>query len=77
MDKKWWTLIAVCTGTFMLLLDVTIVVVASLPSRPGCTRSFQRRAVDPGRVRADARIAAADLGALADRYGRKRLFAIG
>jgi len=28
MDKKWWTLIAVCTGTFMLLLDVTIVIVA-------------------------------------------------
>ena len=28
MDKKWWTLVAVCTGTFMLLLDVTIVTVA-------------------------------------------------
>ena len=28
MDKKWWTLIAVCLGTFMLLLDVTIVTVA-------------------------------------------------
>jgi hypothetical protein len=28
MDRKWWTLLAVCTGTFMLLLDVTIVVVA-------------------------------------------------
>jgi hypothetical protein len=28
MDKKWWTLIVVCAGTFMLLLDVTIVVVA-------------------------------------------------
>ena len=31
MDRKWWTLIAVCVGTFMLLLDVTIVNVA-LPS---------------------------------------------
>jgi hypothetical protein len=28
MEKKWWTLLAVCVGTFMLLLDVTIVVVA-------------------------------------------------
>ena len=29
MDKKWWTLLAVCAGMFMLLLlDVTIVVVA-------------------------------------------------
>ena len=38
MDKKWWTLIAVAPGTFMLLLDVTIVVVAQPGSRPGCTR---------------------------------------
>jgi MFS family permease len=28
MDRKWWTLIAVCTGVFMLLMDVTIVNVA-------------------------------------------------
>ena len=27
-DPKWWTLVAVCTGIFMLLLDVTIVNVA-------------------------------------------------
>lgn len=26
--NKWWTLVAVCLGTFMLLLDVTIVTVA-------------------------------------------------
>jgi MFS family permease len=31
MDREWWTLIAVCVATFMLLLDVTIVNVA-LPS---------------------------------------------
>ena len=26
--NKWWTLVAVCLGTFMLLLDITIVNVA-------------------------------------------------
>ncbi len=31
MERKWWTLIAVCVATFMLLLDITIVNVA-LPS---------------------------------------------
>ena len=25
MDRKWWTLIAVCIGIFMLLLDITVV----------------------------------------------------
>jgi EmrB/QacA subfamily drug resistance transporter len=28
MDRKWWTLLAVCIATFMLLLDVTVVNVA-------------------------------------------------
>ena len=27
-QTRWWTLIAVCTGIFILLLDVTIVNVA-------------------------------------------------
>ena len=28
LDQKWWTLVAVCTATFMLLLDITVVNVA-------------------------------------------------
>jgi hypothetical protein len=28
MERKWWTLVAVAVGIFMLLLDVTIVNVA-------------------------------------------------
>jgi hypothetical protein len=28
MARKWWTLIAVSTATFMLLLDITVVNVA-------------------------------------------------
>ena len=40
MDKKWWTLIAVGTGTFMLLLDVTIVTVAQPGIQSGLHASF-------------------------------------
>ena len=28
MERKWWTLIAVCVAIFMLLLDITVVNVA-------------------------------------------------
>ena len=28
VDRKWWTLIAVCVAMFMLLLDITVVNVA-------------------------------------------------
>ena len=28
MERKWWSLLAVCLATFMLLLDITVVNVA-------------------------------------------------
>ena len=44
MDRKWWTLIAVCVATFMLLLDITVVNTAlpaiqrtSTPASPTCS----------------------------------------
>ena len=39
---KWWTLTAVCLGTFMLLLDISIVYVA-------VARSAARRSPEPAR----------------------------
>jgi EmrB/QacA subfamily drug resistance transporter len=77
MDKKWWTLLAVCTGTFMLLLDVTIVVVAQPAIQSGLHASFS----DVQWVLDAYALTLASLlltsGVLADRYGRKRLFQIG
>jgi EmrB/QacA subfamily drug resistance transporter len=77
MDKKWWTLLAVCAGTFMLLLDVTIVVVAQPAIQSGLHASFS----DVQWVLDAYALTLASLlltsGALADRYGRKRLFQIG
>src|SRR5580658_6976604 len=77
MDKKWWTLLAVCAGTFMLLLDVTIVIVAQPAIQGGLHASFS----DVQWVLDAYALTLASLlltsGVLADRYGRKRLFQIG
>jgi EmrB/QacA subfamily drug resistance transporter len=77
MDKKWWTLVAVCTGTFMLLLDVTIVVVAQPAIQSGLHASFS----DVQWVLDAYALTLASLlltsGVLADRYGRKLMFQIG
>jgi EmrB/QacA subfamily drug resistance transporter len=77
LDKKWWTLIAVCTGIFMLLLDVTIVVVAQPAIQTGLHATFS----DVQWILDAYALTLASLlltsGVLADRYGRKLLFAIG
>ncbi len=39
MERKWWTLVVVCAATFMLLLDVTIVIVALPEIQSGTRRS--------------------------------------
>ena len=77
MDKKWWTLLAVCAGMFMLLLDVTIVVVAQPAIQDGLHASF----TDVQWVLDAYALTLASLlltsGVLADRYGRKLLFQTG
>src|SRR5690348_11917487 len=77
MDRKWWTLTAVCTGVFMLLLDLTIVNVAL----PDIQRAFHASLSDlQWSIDAYALTLAAFLltgGSLADLFGRRRLFAIG
>ncbi len=77
MAKKWWTLAAVVTGVFMLLLDLTIVN-AALPS---IQRAFHGSLASlQWVIDAYTLVLAAFLlvgGSLSDRYGRRRLFAIG
>ncbi|MEV4317155.1 MFS transporter [Actinocrispum sp. NPDC049592] len=77
MARQWWTLLVVSAATFMLLLDVTIVVVAL----PEIQRSLRADFADlQWMTDAYALTLAALLlvsGSLADRYGRRRVFTLG
>ena len=77
MARKWWTLVAVCTATFMLLLDITIVNVALPAIERALDASFSdlQWVVDAYALGLATCVLTA--GALADLFGRKRLFVIG
>jgi EmrB/QacA subfamily drug resistance transporter len=75
--NKWWTLVAVCLGTFMLLLDVTIVNVALPDIQQALTSSFAdlQWVVDAYALTLAAFLLTA--GSVADMYGRRRMYLIG
>jgi len=77
LDRRWWTLIAVCGATFMLLVDVTIVQVAL----PTMQRQLHASFADLEWVISAYALSLAALiltqGSLADRFGRKRIFVAG
>jgi EmrB/QacA subfamily drug resistance transporter len=77
MDRKWWTLIAVSVATFMLLLDITVVNTALPSIRDDLNASFTdlQWVVDAYAISLAALVLTA--GVLADRLGRKRVFAAG
>jgi EmrB/QacA subfamily drug resistance transporter len=77
VDRKWWTLVTVCVGTFMLLLDVTVVNVALPKIQAGLHSSFTdlQWVIDAYALTLAALLLTA--GSLADLLGRRRVFAIG
>jgi EmrB/QacA subfamily drug resistance transporter len=77
VERKWWTLIAVCVAIFMLLLDITVVNVALPSIQHALHSSFPDL---QWVVNAYALTLAAFLltaGALSDLVGRRLVFAIG
>ena len=77
MAAKWWTLVAVCTGVFMLLLDITIVNVAlpDIQRDLDASLSDLQWVIDAYALSLAALLLTA--GSLADRFGRRLLFGIG
>jgi EmrB/QacA subfamily drug resistance transporter len=75
--NKWWTLVAVCLGTFMLLLDITIVNVALPDIQRALHASFSdlQWVVDAYALTLAAFLLTA--GSLADMFGRRLLYLIG
>src|SRR3954451_16572761 len=77
MDRKWWTLIAVCVATFMLLLDITIVNVALPDIERALNASFSdlQWVIDAYALTLAALLLTG--GSLADLFGRRLVFVIG
>ena len=77
MDRKWWTLIAVSAGMFMLLLDITIVNVAlpDIQRQLGGSLSDLQWVIDAYALSLAALLLTA--GSVADLLGRRKVFAVG
>src|SRR6201993_3702547 len=75
--NKWWTLVAVSLGTFMLLLDITIVNVALPDIQRALNSTFSdlQWIVDAYALTLAAFLLTA--GSLADMYGRRLLYLAG
>lgn len=77
MERKWWTLVVVCAATFMLLLDITIVIVALPQIQAHLHAGFSavQWTIDAYALTLASLLLTS--GSLADLYGRKLLFLIG
>jgi EmrB/QacA subfamily drug resistance transporter len=72
--RKWWPLVAICLGTFMLLIDVTIVNVALPAMAEDLDTSFDslQWVIDGYALSLGVLLLGA--GALGDRFGHRRLY---
>jgi EmrB/QacA subfamily drug resistance transporter len=75
--RKWWPLVAICAGACMLLVDVTIVNVAlpDMARQLHTTFSDLQWVIDLYALVLGALVLT--VGAIADRFGRRRLYLIG
>jgi EmrB/QacA subfamily drug resistance transporter len=77
LDRKWWTLIAVCTATFMLLLDITIVNVALPSIQRSLHSSFNDLQWVVDAYSLTLAVCLLTAGVIGDIRGRRGVFAVG
>jgi EmrB/QacA subfamily drug resistance transporter len=77
LERKWWTLIAVCTAIFMLLLDITVVNVALPDIQRSLHSTFSdlQWVVDAYSLTLAAFLLTA--GVVGDIFGRRIVFTVG
>ena len=75
--RKWWPLVAICTGTFMLLVDLTIVNVAlpDMARELHTTFSDLQWVIDLYALVLGALVLT--VGAVADQLGRRKVYVAG
>jgi EmrB/QacA subfamily drug resistance transporter len=75
--RKWWPLVAVCAGAFMLLIDVTIVNVAlpDMARQLHTTFPDLQWVIDLYALVLGALVLT--VGSIADKFGRRRVYVIG
>ncbi len=74
LDRRWWTLIAVCGATLMLMVDTTIVQVAlpTIQRHLGANFSDLEWVMDAYAL--SLAVLILTWGSVSDRFGRKRIF---
>ena len=77
IERRWWTLVAVCGATFMLLVDITVVQVALPTMQRSLHASFTQLQWVISAYALTLSALILTQGSLADRFGRKRVFVAG
>ena len=77
LARKWWTLIAVCTPIFMLLLDIPAVTVALPDTQPSLHASFSDLQWVVAAYSLTLAAFMLTAGVIGDMFGRREVFAIG
>jgi EmrB/QacA subfamily drug resistance transporter len=77
VERKWWTLVAICVAIFMLLLDITVVNTALPRIQSSLHASFAELQWVVNAYALTLAVLLLTAGSLADLFGRRLVFTLG